>query len=78
MPYLFIDDGYPESAEFDNNYVWFNAADPKSLAALERSLPAGHRALVRAAESTAPGAPEKKSSPSASLRAGIRWNFFRR
>ena len=54
MPYIFVDDGYPESGEFDSNYVWFNAADPKSLAALERSLPAGNCALIRAAESVAP------------------------
>ena len=36
MPYIFIDDGYPESAEFDDNYVWIDAADPKSLAAVEQ------------------------------------------
>jgi hypothetical protein len=22
MPYCFVDDGYPEAADYENNYVW--------------------------------------------------------
>ena len=27
MGYLFIDDGYPESDEYSNNYLYFNGKD---------------------------------------------------
>ena len=32
MPYLFIDDGHPESRDFADNYVWFDAEDAESIA----------------------------------------------
>jgi hypothetical protein len=54
MPYVFIDDGYPEAAEFDSNYVWFDPADPASLRALQRALPAGRNAVLRAAADLLP------------------------
>ncbi len=69
MPYIFIDDGYPESAEFDNNYVWFDAADPKSVASLERSLPAGNGVLLQEARAWMTGRPAEKTSR--------RWKFWR-
>jgi hypothetical protein len=31
MPFLFIDDGCPEANDFADNYVWFDAADPRSV-----------------------------------------------
>lgn len=31
MPFVFVDDGYPEAAEYANNYVWFDSSDPRSL-----------------------------------------------
>lgn len=43
MPYVFVDDGYPESGEFDNNYVWFDPEDPQALRRLEALLPAAQR-----------------------------------
>ena len=42
MPYLFITDGYPEAEEFADNYIWYDAADPKSYQAA--------RALVKERE----------------------------
>lgn len=38
MPYIHVDDGYPESVEFENNYVWIDNADPASIAAVEPLL----------------------------------------
>jgi hypothetical protein len=26
--YVFVDDGYPESCDFENNYVWRDLSDP--------------------------------------------------
>jgi hypothetical protein len=31
MPYIFVDDGYPEADEYVNNYVWYDEDDPESL-----------------------------------------------
>lgn len=31
--YVFVDDGYPESCDFENNYVWRNPARPEPAAA---------------------------------------------
>ena len=31
MPYIFVDDGYPEADEYANNYVWYDEKDPESL-----------------------------------------------
>ena len=26
MPYVFVDDGYPEAGEFEDNYIWVGRA----------------------------------------------------
>lgn len=31
MAYLYIDDGYPESADYENNYIYFNGNDPECV-----------------------------------------------
>lgn len=31
MAYFYIDDGYPESADYENNYIYFNAEDPECV-----------------------------------------------
>ena len=31
MAYFYIDDGFPESEEYENNYIYFNAEDPECL-----------------------------------------------
>ena len=31
MAYFYIDDGNPESEDYENNYIYFNAEDPKCL-----------------------------------------------
>ena len=31
MAYFYIDDGYPESEDYENNYFYFNAEDPECL-----------------------------------------------
>lgn len=31
MAYFYIDDGYPESEDYENNYIYFNANDPECL-----------------------------------------------
>lgn len=28
MAYFYIDDGYPESEDYETNYIYFNANDP--------------------------------------------------
>jgi hypothetical protein len=38
MAYIFVDDGFPEAAEYDNNYIWFDETDPRARAdALEEA-----------------------------------------
>lgn len=67
MPYVFVDDGYPESAEFDNNYVWFDPADPACRESLRRLLPPERADAVLAAAEAAQPAPAKSN----------RWKFWR-
>lgn len=31
MAYLFLDDGFPEAAEYANNYIYFDENDPNWL-----------------------------------------------
>ncbi|MCI0496624.1 hypothetical protein L0Z72_16600 [candidate division KSB1 bacterium] len=31
MAYFYIDDGFPESEDYENNYIYFNAEDPECL-----------------------------------------------
>lgn len=31
MAYLYIDDGYPESQDYENNYIYFDAKDPECV-----------------------------------------------
>lgn len=31
MAYVYLDDGYPESEDYENNYIYFNAEDPKCI-----------------------------------------------
>ncbi len=31
MAYFYIDDGYPESEDYENNYIYFDANDPECL-----------------------------------------------
>lgn len=31
MAYFYIDDGFPQSEEYENNYIYFNAEDPECL-----------------------------------------------
>ena len=31
MAYFYIDDGYPESEDYENNYFYFNAEDSECL-----------------------------------------------
>ncbi|MFT5122952.1 MAG: hypothetical protein ACI9TH_000009 [Kiritimatiellia bacterium] len=38
MPYIFIDDGEPESEEYETNYVWYDPADPASLERIKQQL----------------------------------------
>ncbi len=52
MAYLFIDDGHPESEDYENNYIYFNAKAlecvqkmPKLVQILE-SLPPQRKTIV--------------------------------
>jgi len=52
MAYFYIDDGYPESDEYGNNYIYFNAQDPGSfqkmikLAQELKSVPSHEQRLI--------------------------------
>lgn len=49
MAYFYIDDGYPESADYENNYIDFDTNDPEcfqkmiELAQVLESVPAHER-----------------------------------
>jgi hypothetical protein len=51
MAYLYLDDGYPESEDYANNYIYFNASDPECLQKMIQ--------LARTLESVSP--PERKA-----------------
>lgn len=38
MSYLYLDDGYPDSMEYENNYFYFNSKDPDVLSRLSQTL----------------------------------------
>jgi len=52
MAYFYIDDGYPESEDYENNYIYFNAQDPEclqkmiKLAQALESVPAQKKKLI--------------------------------
>lgn len=52
MAYFYVDDGYPESQDYENNYIYFNGNDSECvqkmviLAQALGSLPAEKRRLV--------------------------------
>jgi len=52
MAYFYIDDGFPESEDYENNYIYFDANDPEclqkmiKLAETIESVPFQERRLV--------------------------------
>lgn len=36
MAYLYIDDGHPESEDYENNYIYFNGSDPDCVQKMAR------------------------------------------
>ncbi|MBN1654391.1 MAG: hypothetical protein JXA30_11535 [Deltaproteobacteria bacterium] len=82
MAYIFLDDGYPDAREYDNNYLYFDENDlygmERTMDALDRraqrthiDLSHGKRALERAIEKRRRALIEEHDGPQSSNFASL-------
>jgi len=60
MAYVYLDDGGPESGDYDSNYVYYDERRPASIRAAQRQLRArGYAQAARCLQSAAPASDER-------------------
>lgn len=66
MPYIFIDDGYPDATDYENNYIFFDESDLDQmediLEAINQRIESGHSRYSNAKDEIQRSINKKKQS----------------